>query len=244
MWRTGLSATFKNQNQTVLVLCHNRVHWRKLFSRFCVTERKLAEHWKYWIHWKPVRVNLNFKSKLNGRKQKCVETWSCSVVWRRAACRGGKAAARTHVCSIIVRISVYENGQTVEVSIVGKHGPCRENKAVKRSHTLTSIPWRSLRNVSKKIARPKNWSWLPNTGPRMEAEMRRDVSRHVGRLLQSWGKQTRKPQRLNMDGLQRTEPRKPTEERQKSTFLRPELRNSKPLLSITAKSVTDSNWCP
>lgn len=39
-----------------------------------------------------------------------------------------RAAARTHVCGIIVRVSIYENGQAVEVSIVGKHRPCRESR--------------------------------------------------------------------------------------------------------------------
>ena len=96
-----------------------------------------------------------------------------------------KTWTTTHIRCIIVRVSIYKNSQPVEESIVGKHRPCKEtNRSIASCHTqthtyntLTSIPWRSLRKVSKKIARPRNWSWFPNTGPRMEAEMRWDVSR-------------------------------------------------------------------
>lgn len=49
------------------------------------------------------------------------------------------------------------------------------------THTLTSIPWRSLRKVSKKIARPTNWSWFPNTGPgwRDEASEQQAHGEHI-----------------------------------------------------------------
>lgn len=95
----------------------------------------------------------------------------------------GKTWATTHIRCIIIRVSIYKHGQPVEVSIVGKHRPCKEtSRKITLSHThytLTSIPWRSLRKVSKKIARPRYWSWFPNTGPRMEVEMRWDMSRQL-----------------------------------------------------------------
>lgn len=89
-----------------------------------------------------------------------------------------KTWAATHIRCIIVRVSIYKHGQPVEASIVGKHGPCGETSGsvAQHTHTLTSIPWRSLRKVSTKIARPTNWSWFPNTGPRMEAEMGWDMT--------------------------------------------------------------------
>lgn len=48
-----------------------------------------------------------------------------------------KTWATTHIRRIIVRVSIYKNGQPVEESIVGKHGPCKETSwSIASSHTL------------------------------------------------------------------------------------------------------------
>ncbi len=71
----------------------------------------------------------------------------------------------THIRSLIVRVCVYKNGQPKEIGTTAKHGACRERRT-REYGTLTSIPCRSLRKVSTKIARPTKRSWFPKTGPK------------------------------------------------------------------------------
>lgn len=71
----------------------------------------------------------------------------------------------THIRSLIVRVCVYKNSQPKEIGTTAKHGACRERRT-REYGTLTSIPCRSLRKVSTKIARPTKWSWFPKTGPK------------------------------------------------------------------------------
>lgn len=44
--------------------------------------------------------------------------------------------------------------------------PAEKEGPVSTTHLLTSIPCRSLRKVSTKIARPTKWSWFPKIGPK------------------------------------------------------------------------------
>lgn len=100
----------------------------------------------------------------------------------------------THIRSLIIRVCVYKNGQPMEIGTTSKHGACRE----RRTHeygTLTSIPWRSLRKVSTKIARPIKWSWFPKTGPKWKYDTINCREERAGlQMDHRWTTHTYRPQ--------------------------------------------------